>query len=203
MNDTTRVKSTTPPRMSGAEKFTLFADCLLVGVCTAIAAIGVVTAVPAMAAGCTALRERITADRPAGPVAYTRHLRHAMRGSRAVLFAPVLVLTVLAADAIAVAAGVPGQLPLAGLLVVASCGAVVFGLRAAARWRADTGWAVAARSAGVDVVADPTGSLLLLMAVVATVVVGSLVPITLLLVAGPLALAATAIDGHTGRNPFP
>jgi hypothetical protein len=184
-----------------AERLALFADCLVVGLLTSVTAIGVVTAYPGFTAACAVLRDRVRYDGPAGPRAYGMWLRQVARtGPRAFLAVPPLVAAVLGADAVAVAAGIPGR---SGLLVALSaCVAVatVLGLRLAAAWRPEPRWPEAARAAVRASVADPGGSALLLIAAGVATLLGSMVPIIAPLLPGPLALAAVAVDIRSGRG---
>lgn len=175
-------------------RFALFADCLLVGCCTAIAALPVITAYPALVAGCATVRERVVDDRSVGPGRYLRTLGLVVRSGLSGLLVPPLFVAALMLDALAVAAGVPGSGVLAGFLAVAGCVAAVVGLRAAAGWRPGTPWRHVARAATVATVRDPGGSGLLWLAAAAATGIVVAVPVTALLVAGPLALAAVAVD---------
>lgn len=180
-------------------RFALFADCLLVGCLTAVAALPVVTAYPALVAACSVLCERVADDRSVGPLRYARRLRDVVRSGPAGLLVPPAVLAVLALDGVAVAAGVPGGPVLAALLAGAAVAATVLGLRVAARWRPGDRWPSVLRGALGDVTGDPGGSALLLTAGAAAAMIVVAVPVTALLVAGPLALAAVAVDGRPGR----
>jgi hypothetical protein len=181
-------------------RFGLFADCLLTGVLTAVAAAGVITAFPALAAGCAVLRERVAEDRAVGVRAYAGRFAGAVRSGPAALLVPPLVLALLGLDALALAAGAPGRAPLIALLAVAASAAAVLGLWAAAVWRPGARWVAVARVAFAAARRDPGGSALLWLAGVAAVSITAMVPVTALLVAGPLALAAVAVAGRV-RQP--
>jgi len=186
-------------RASGAsaDGFALFADCLVVGVCAAVAAAPLVTAYPALVAACAAVRDRVGADRSPGPRAFAAHLRAAIRsGPAGALVVPPLVAGGLTLDAVAVAAGVPGAAGLAVVLTACAAAAVVVGLRAAAQWRPGRRWPAVAASAARRAAADPGGSALLLFAGLAAAAVVAVVPVTALLIGGPLAMAAVAVDGR-------
>ncbi|HEV2783179.1 MAG TPA: hypothetical protein VGX25_27670 [Actinophytocola sp.] len=181
-------------------RFALFADCLLLGCCTAIAALPVVTAYPALVATCAVLRERVLDDRSVGPVRYLRTLGQVVRSGLSGLVVPPLLCTALVLDALTVVAGVPGSGLLAVFLAVAGSVAAVIGLRAAAAWRPGTRWPDVARAAAIAAVRDPGGSALLLLAAAAAVGIAFAVPVTVLLLAGPLALAAVTVDVRTGAR---
>jgi hypothetical protein len=188
-------------RSGRSGRFALFADCLLLGLLTAGTMVGVVTAYPGFVAACAVLRDRVAQDRSIGPGAYVARLRQIARTGPPVFFVvPPLVAAVLGADALAVAAGVPGR---TGLLVVLSaCAAAiaVIGLRLAAMWRPDRRWPELTSAAVRAAAADPAGSALLLIATGVAVVIAITVPVTAPLLLGPLALAAAAVDLRGGRR---
>lgn len=169
-------------------RFALFADCLLLGLLTAVCALPIITAYPAFVAACTLLRD----DKPLA--GYLAQLVRIIRTGPAVLVVPPLAAGILALDAIAVMAGVPGSLAVALLLVTACIAGVVVGLRAAVRWRPEVTWSRLIRAAARDSLADPGGSALLALAFVAALAIAVLVPLTLLVIGGMLALAAVGVD---------
>jgi hypothetical protein len=187
-------------RMTGG-KVALFADCLLAGVLTAVASIPLVTAYPAFAAACTVLRERVTEDRSVTVRGFARHLRSAIASGPAGLLLPWLYAVVLGLDAVAVAAGVPGAAVLTTILLGASAAGIVVALRSAARWRPGSQWMRLFVAVVRDLRRDPAGSALLVGAAVAAAAIAAIVPVTLLLVAGPAALAAIAVDGRARPQP--
>lgn len=180
-------------------RLALFADCLLLGVMTAICAIPIVTAYPAFVAACVMLRE----DRSVTIRGYLGRLALVVRSGPVGLLAPPLAVGVVALDAVAVAAGVPGSGPLAVLLAVAALAGGVLALRAAARWRPAVTWSRIIRTAMRDLVADPGGSALLGVAALALLTIAFLVPLTLLLLGGMLALATVAVAArpHPADHP--
>jgi hypothetical protein len=181
-------------------RLALFADCLIVGVCTAVAAIPLLTAYPAFVAGCAVLHDRIVEDRAVGLRGYVRRLGEVLASGPAGVLVPSALCGVLALDAIALAAGAPGRLPLSVLLVLAGAGGVLLGLRVAARWRPGGRWTAVVSAAAGRAVADPGGSALLVLAGGAAAAIALAVPITVLLVCGPLALAAVAVDLRPGTT---
>jgi hypothetical protein len=187
------------PTMPGG-RFALFADCLLLGCFTAIAALPVVTAYPALVAACTILRERVVDDRSVGPVRYLHVLGQVVRSGLSGVVVPPLLVAALILDGLAVAAGVPGSGMLAVFLALAASAAAVIGLRAAARWRSGTPWPAVARAAAIATARDAGGSALLWLAAAAATAIVAAVPVTVLLVAGPVALAAVAVDGRTRQG---
>jgi hypothetical protein len=178
----------------------LFADCLLVGVFTVVASVPLVTGYAALVAACATVREHVVADRSALAREYLARLLGAVRsGPVAVIVAPLAIAALVAVDALAIAAGVPGAGPLAVVLAGCAAVAVVVGLRAAAAWRPGHRFAPVARAAAVRAMRDPGGSALLLFAAVAAAAIVVVVPITALLIGGPLAMAAVAVDGGRSR----
>ncbi|TDD94953.1 hypothetical protein E1269_31565 [Jiangella asiatica] len=186
-----------PTATAAVGRFALFADCLLVGVASAVTALGVVTAYPAFVAACAAVRERVADGRTGAIGAYLAALRQVTRAGWTAFVVPVAVLAVLALDLLAVAAGVPGSPVLLAVLVVIGAAATVLGLRAAAGWRPGRTW----RAVGIDAAdrsrGDVGGSLLLLFAAASAAGIVAAVPVTALLLLGPLAVAAVAVDARS------
>jgi hypothetical protein len=178
----------------------LFADCLLVGVFTVVAAVPVVTGYAGLVAACATIRDHVEAGRSALAREYLARLVGAIRsGPVAVVVAPLAIAGLLAVDALAVASGVPGAAALAVVLTGCAAAAVVVGLRAAAAWRPGDRFTPVARAAAGRAVRDPGGSTLLLVAAVAAAAIVVVVPVTALLIGGPLAMAAVAVDGGRSR----
>jgi hypothetical protein len=182
-------------------RFALFADCLLAGCLVVVAALPVVTAYPALVAGCAVLRDRVADDTGVGPVAYLRRLRQVAASGIAGFLVPPAVVAVLVLDAVAVAAGVPGAAALRWPLVAGAAAAAVLALRAAGAWRPGCRWPPVARRAAAEVVRDPGGAALLLLAAGTAAVVAVAVPVTALLLPGPVALAAVAVDARRPAGP--
>jgi hypothetical protein len=124
-------------RPAPGERLALFAECVLVGLFTLIAALPVVTLLPALGAGCDHLAAHVD-GRSTALSAYPRRLFRACAGgglALGVLLA--LALAVLALDLVAIRRGVPGALPVALICGVAGVALLVVVLRAAAFWRTD------------------------------------------------------------------
>ena len=169
-------------------RFTLFADVLLVGVLTFLAALPLVTAFAALTAACRVLSVRIADDRTVTASGYGRTFVAVLRSHPGVLLLPFLLLV----DALALAAGAPGG---AGLGVVLGLAALV-GLAAAARWEPGSAWSPLVRSAAAGLLRRPGHAALLLAAVTVAGVLAFSVPMTIVLMPGLLALAAVAVSGH-------
>lgn len=180
------------PLTGGA--FSFFADCMLAGFFAAVAALGVVTAYPGFVAACVVLRRRAAADRGVGPRAYLAALRAVARSGPAGFLVPPLIVAVLAVDLLALYAGVPGGAALTVVLAVAAGAAAVLGLRIAATWRAGAAWGALGRAALTRAARDPGGNVLLVVAALTAGFIVVAVPVVSLVLPGPLALAAVAVD---------
>jgi hypothetical protein len=178
-------------------RFGLFTDVLLLGVFAAVASVGVITAFPAFAAACALLRARVAGGAGVGVRPFLACLAQALRGGPAGLLIPPVVAAVLAGDAVAIAAGAPGRPVLAVALAVALLCAVLIGLRSAGRWRPGLRWGAVLRDAARQVGRDLGGDALLLVAVGTAIAVVALLPITAVLLAGPLAAATVAVDARS------
>ncbi|PIM72041.1 hypothetical protein CTU88_12115 [Streptomyces sp. JV178] len=167
--DRARTKAAKPRGESPlAERFALFAECLLTGVWIAVAALPLVTYPAAFAAGSRHLRRR-TAHVGGGLREFVADFRAALRGGWLVGLAGWAALAAVWVDVQAVRAGIPGG-PLVGAVgVLALIGAAVTMLRAAAVWEPGTAWWALLTAAGRRTVLDPAGSFLVVggLAVVA------------------------------------
>ncbi|WP_338899281.1 hypothetical protein WBG99_29955 [Streptomyces sp. TG1A-60] len=183
-----------------AERFALFAECLLTGVWIALASLPLVTYPAAFAAGSRHLRRR-TAHERGGWREFVADFRTAVRGGWLVGLAGWAAFAVVWVDVQAVRAGIPGG-PLVGAVgVLALIGAVVAGLRAAAAWQPGAAWRALLGAAGRRTVLDPAGSFLLVggLAVVASsawFVAPLAVPVL-----GAVAAAAVAVEERYRRRP--
>ncbi|MFE7276423.1 hypothetical protein [Streptomyces sp. NPDC057623] len=171
--------------------FHLFADCLLLGVLLLVCSLPVVTAFPALVAGCAVLREQARGGPGVTPATVLAALRGVLRSGPAVWLVPSGVLALLWLDALALAAHGPGMgVPVA----VASAAVTALGLRCAAGWREGTAWRVVVVAAFRSMPRQPLVSVLLAGSTVAVAALLAMSPVLLLVVLGPLALAATAAD---------
>ncbi|PPS69859.1 MULTISPECIES: hypothetical protein [Streptomyces] len=172
--------------------FHLFADCLLLGVLLLVRSLPVGTAFPSFVAGCSVLREQARGGPGVTPATLLAALRRALRSAPVALcLVPAGVLALLWLDAVVLDAYVPGM-----AVPVAVAGAVVAatGLRCAAGWREGVSWRVVAGAAFRSMPQRPLVPLLLAGAAVAAAVLPAMSVVVLLVVLGPLALAATAVD---------
>ena len=168
-------------------RLSLFADCLLAGLLVFVTAIPVVTAYPGFVAACSF---------PFSFKGYLTRLREVVQTGSLGLLVPPAVAGLLALDMAAIGSGLPGSAVFGPLVALAGVVLAVLGLRVAGRWRPGSRWPSLARAAFQDMMADLRGSLLLGLAVVAAVGVALLVPITLLLLGGVLALAGVAVGSR-------
>ncbi|MDC0767676.1 hypothetical protein [Streptomyces sp. HD] len=151
-----------------AERFGVFAECLLTGVWIGVASLGVVTWPAAFAAGARHLRRRI-AHEGGGLREFVADFRVAVRRGWLVGLAGWAVAAAVRVDVQAAQAGIPGG-PLVGAIgLFALIGGVVALLRAAASWTPDADWRALLAGAGRRAVLDPAGSFLIIggLAVVA------------------------------------
>lgn len=173
--------------------FALFTECLLTGVWLTLAALPLVTALPATAAACAHLRRHL-AEEKGGLREFLADYREALRTG----WRPALVwwagTAVLTLDLWLAASGLPGgalYLPVGVLGVVAWA---VLGLRTAAHWRTDADWWALARSAVRRCRADVSGSLLLAGGLLVVAVCCWQLPPLGVVALGCLALAAVAVE---------
>ncbi|GAA2394679.1 hypothetical protein GCM10010420_19960 [Streptomyces glaucosporus] len=187
-----------------ANRFALFAECLLAGVWLLVAALPLVTALPAFAAACGHLRRYLDAEQ-AGLREFGADLRRALReGLRfSLLWWAALVL--LAFDLRVVSSGILPGGPAAAAVgaVTAACAVavVVTGLRTAAARRPGEDWLRTARPAVRRAWrTDPGGSLLLAGGLAVVAVATWMLPPLIAPALGALAACAVAVERRsTGR----
>ncbi|WP_030343911.1 hypothetical protein [Streptomyces sp. NRRL S-1022] len=182
-----------------AERFGLFAECLLTGVWIAVASLGVVTCPAAFAAGARHLRRR-TAHQGGGLREFTADFRSALRGGWAVGVAGWIIVLLAWVDVRAVRAGLPGGPPAGAVGLLALIGLAVAGLRAAAVWAPGERWRALLAGAGRRTVQDPAGSFLLVGGAVLTCCSALLIAPLAVPVLGAVAAAAVAVEERYGRR---
>ncbi|MDX2932258.1 hypothetical protein [Streptomyces ipomoeae] len=196
-----RVKASTKARGESllAERFALFAECLLTGVWITVASLPLVTYPAAFAAGSRHLRRR-TAHVGGGWREFAADFRTAVRGGWLVGLAGWAALAAVWVDVQAVRAGIPGG-PLVGAVgVFALIGAAVAGLRAAAVWEPGAGWRALLGGAGRRTVLDPAGSFLIVGGL-AVVICSAWFAVPLAIpVLGAVAAAAVAVEERHRRR---
>jgi uncharacterized membrane protein YesL len=173
-----------------------FSDCLLAGVLVALASVPVVTAGPALVAGCRTL-DRTRRD-VGGPLwtTFWADFREAARGGVAFGLGCVAAVVVFAVD-LAVVASMPGSGVLKPVLWLLAVAGVVVAVRTCEL--VATGGAAGRHAfvaAARETADGPKNALLLAAAVGIAVLLVWMLPILALVVAGPLALAAVATGGR-------
>ncbi|MFF4313509.1 hypothetical protein [Streptomyces sp. NPDC001507] len=182
-----------------AERFGIFAECLLTGVWIAVASLGVVTYPAAFAAGARHLRRR-TGQVRGGWREFVADFRLAVRRGWLLGLAGWGAVAAAWMDVQAVRAGLPGG-PLVGAVgLFAVIGLVVAGLRAAAVWAPGDRWRALLTAAGRRTVLDPGGSLLLVGGAVLVVCSALLIAPLAVPVLGAVAAAAVAVEERHRRR---
>ncbi|MFH8661552.1 hypothetical protein [Streptomyces afghaniensis] len=182
-----------------AERFAVFAECLLTGVWIAVASLGVVTYPAAFAAGARHLRRR-TAHEGGGRREFVADFRTAVRGGWLVGLAGWAAVAAVSVDVQAVRAGIPGG-PLVGAVgVCALIGLVVAGLRAAAVWEPEARWRTLLAAAWRRTVLDPAGSFLIIGGLAVVVVSAWFAAPLAVPVLGAVAAAAVAVEERYRRR---
>jgi hypothetical protein len=182
-----------------AERFALFAECLLTGVWIAVASLGVVTYPAAFAAGARHLRRRM-AHEGGGLREFAADFRAALRGGWLAGLAGWAAAAVVWVDVQAVRAGLPGG-PLVGAIgLFALIGLAVAGLRAAAVWTPGAAWRVLLAVAGRRTVLDPAGSFLVVGGLVLVVCSAWFLAPLAVPVLGAVAAAAVAVEERHRRR---
>ncbi|MEV0181005.1 hypothetical protein AB0I54_17165 [Streptomyces sp. NPDC050625] len=182
-----------------AERFAVFAECLLTGVWIAVASLGVVTWPAAFAAGARHLRRR-TAHERGGWREFVGDFRAALRGGWVVGALGWGAVAAAWVDVQAVRAGLPGG-PLVGAAgMSAVIGLAVAGLRAAAVWAPGDTWRALLADAGRRTVLDPAGSFLLVGGAVLVVCSALLIAPLAVPVLGAVAAAAVAVEERYRRR---
>ncbi|MFD1831465.1 hypothetical protein ACFSJS_17620 [Streptomyces desertarenae] len=185
-------------RGSPAGRFALFAECLLAGVWLLLAALPLVTALPAFAAACGHLRRYLDAEQ-AGWREFAAEWAAAVRAGWRFSLLWWAALALLVFDLRAASSGVLPGGPAAVAAGAAAAAAVVAvavtGLRAAAAWRPGADWAGAGRAAARRAWrADPGGSLLLAGGLAVTAVAAWMLPPLIAPALGCLAACAVAVE---------
>lgn len=176
-----------------AERFAVFAECLLTGVWITVASLGVVTYPAAFAAGARHLRRR-TAHEDGGWREFVADFRTAVRGGWLAGLAGWAAVAAVWVDVQAARAGIPGG-PLVGAVgVVALIGLVVTGLRAAAVWEPGTRWRTLLAGAGRRTVLDPAGSFLIVGGLAVVALSAWFAAPLAIAVLGAVAAAAVAVE---------
>ncbi|MFD8929847.1 hypothetical protein [Streptomyces mirabilis] len=195
-----RAQARKAPRESVfAERFGVFAECLLTGVWIAVASLPLVTYPAAFAAGARHLRRR-TSHEAGGLREFVADFRTAVRGGWIAGVAGWAAAAAVWVDVQAVRAGIPGG-PLVGAVgLFALIGLVVAGLRAAAVWEPGASWRALLAEAGRRTVLDPVGSFLLVGGLAVVVASALFVAPLAVPVLGAVAAAAVAVEARHRRH---
>ncbi|MFE2706378.1 hypothetical protein [Streptomyces mirabilis] len=195
-----RAQARKAPRESVfAERFGVFAECLLTGVWIAVASLPLVTYPAAFAAGARHLRRR-TSHEAGGLWEFVADFRAAVRGGWIAGVAGWAAAAAVWVDVQAVRAGIPGG-PLVGAVgLFALIGLVVAGLRAAAVWEPGASWRALLAEAGRRTVLDPAGSFLLVGGLAVVVASALFVAPLAVPVLGAVAAAAVAVEARHRRR---
>lgn len=181
--------------------FRSFADTLLVGVLIALAAIPVLTAYAGMGSGIQVLRDARESDGYVTIGGFGKALLVRLRRWPGQVAVPVLVLAVVAVDAVLLPALVADRLVSQALTIVLVTAIVGFGIRYAMQWRPEQPGAAGLRAAYRAFVSDGSGTLLIAAGIVTAGALVTIAPVLAIVVAGPVALAAVAIQlRYEGRN---
>ena len=182
-----------------AERFAVFAECLLTGVWIAVACLGLVTYPAAFAAGARHLRRR-TGHEGGGWREFVADFRTAVRRGWLVGVAGWVAVAAVWVDVQAARAGIPGGPFVGAVGLFALIGLAVAGLRAAAVWTPGASWRALLADAVRRTLRDPAGSFLIVagLAVVA-LTAGFLAPLAVP-VLGAVAAAAVAVEERHRRR---
>jgi hypothetical protein len=194
-----RAKARKAPRESVfAERFGVFAECLLTGVWIAVASLPLVTYPAAFAAGARHLRRR-TSHEAGGLREFVADFRTAVRGGWIAGVAGWAAAAAVWVDVQAVRAGIPGG-PLVGAVgLFALIGLAVAGLRAAAVWEPGASWRALLAEAGRRTVLDPAGSFLLVGGLAVVAASALFIAPLAVPVLGAVAAAAVAVEARRRR----
>ena len=178
-----------------SSSFRFLSDTLLAGILVLALSLPVVTWFAALTGATTALRDARLAD---DPIRARRVLQHTWASIRRhpllTLLAPTVFLAFIVGDLL-ILPHVLGNATTALYVIGAiAAGVGAFALRIIGAWREERSARQIIRIAWERMSADPVGSLLLLGACVCAGLIVSFSPPLILVIGGPLALAALALD---------
>lgn len=181
-----------------ASRFAAFTDHLLLGALVFVFSLPVVTWFAALSAGAGLSRDREEFDATISPRTYAARFRGILRAGPSVIVVPTLVVAVLVVDAIALHAGLGASRLATALILTCVTTVGVVALRSAALFTPGARWQAVVQKAWRLTGSDLRGSALLVGALATSVLVAAWVPPMVVVLAGPLCLAAAAI---TARQP--
>ncbi|MEU7588138.1 hypothetical protein AB0A95_17780 [Micromonospora sp. NPDC049230] len=181
-------------------RFALFGECLTAGLLAGLAILPVITLLPALAAGCAHIRAHVDGDSTAVRAFFAR-ARAAYPGSVRPSLGVAAGYLLLAGDVWILRTGVPGSAPVGAICGVVAVALSVVVLRAAAAWAPGTPWAhLVRRAARRAVTSDPSGSLLLVLALgMLVLVTWQLLPLAVPML-GCVLMAAVAVESRYARR---
>ncbi|MFE9748921.1 hypothetical protein ACFYOT_28785 [Saccharothrix saharensis] len=174
-------------------RFALFGECLTAGLLVLLAALPVVTLVPALAAGCAHIKAHVDGETTSVRAFFGR-VRAALPGGWVVSVGVVAGFAVLVVDVVFLRTRVAGGGYVAAVCSVAGVGLAVVVLRAAASWSPEVSWPSVVREGARRAARDFAGSLLLVMSLAVLLIVTWQLPPLLLPMAGCVLMAAVAVD---------
>lgn len=198
MTTVTRRPARRAPLSPHSATFHAFADMLYAGVLIFGLSLLVVTWFAALSAGVEALRTARRDDthvsaRTVAAAFADRVVRHPLSH----VVAPTLVTAVLVVDVIVLPYVAPGSLWSIVLPVVLAAALGAIALRVAGAWRRESAPRDSLALAWRRMSTDGAGSALLFLAVVTAGAIVTIVPMLAVVIPGPLALAAVAMDRTT------
>ena len=184
-------------------RFALFGECLTAGVLVLLAALPVVTLVPALAAGCAHIKAHVDGE-TTSVRAFFERVRSALPGGWVVSVGVVVAFTVLVVDVVFLRTRVAGGGFVAVVCALAAVGLAVVTLRAAALWSPESRWPSVVRAAARLAAGDFAGTLLLVMSLTVLLIVTWQLPPLLVPMTGCVLMAAVAVDRrHTAFDESP
>ncbi len=175
------------------KRFWLFGECLTAGLLVLLAALPVVTLVPALAAGCAHIKAHVDGE-TTSVRAFFERVRVASPGGWVVSLGVVAGFAVLVVDVVFLRTRVVGGGFVAVVCGVAAVALAVVVLRAAALWSPGSRWASVVREGARRAASDFGGSLLLVMSLAVLLIVTWQLPPLLLPMLGCVLMAAVAVD---------
>ncbi|MCE7000187.1 hypothetical protein LZG04_36040 [Saccharothrix sp. S26] len=172
-----------------ARPLALVAEVLLIGVLVTVAALPVLTALPAAAAGAVLLRELVDGGRTPTARRFVALVGQAVRDPLAAVL-PAVVLAVGALDVLALMGGLPGASVLGPVIGAGLAAVVLVLLRTAARWSPGDRWAVLLGEPS----RDWAGYAYLVVALAVAGLVVAQAPAFAVVVPGLLVFAAVAVE---------
>jgi uncharacterized membrane protein YesL len=193
-----------PDRVSRAgalSTITRLGDCLLLGFCCAVAAVGIVTAGPGLAAAATVIRGWEADEQPPLVATFVAAVRRHTVGLLAPQLALLGMLTVGWLDLVAVRGGLPGGAAVRVFVGLALAAAVASYLAMFPTWAAHGGtwWSAWARSAMLCARRPWLPVALTAVSGIAGLLV-AVAPPTVLVIGGPLALAVGVLVSRADRG---